>query len=55
MEALQHHGASYGTYLTLGRLVRCHPWCDGGSDPVPVKGTKVFSRLLAPTSENNSS
>ena len=32
--ALQQHGAVAGTYLTLGRLVRCHPWCDGGSDPV---------------------
>ncbi len=33
LQALQH-GAIAGTYLTLGRLVRCHPWCDGGFDPV---------------------
>ena len=34
LQALQQHGAVTGTYLTLGRLVRCHPWCDGGFDPV---------------------
>jgi len=34
LQALQQHGAAVGTYLTLGRLVRCHPWCDGGLDPV---------------------
>jgi putative membrane protein insertion efficiency factor len=34
LAALQQHGAIAGTYLTLGRLARCHPWCDGGLDPV---------------------
>jgi putative membrane protein insertion efficiency factor len=34
LQALQQHGAAAGTYLTLRRLVRCHPWCDGGLDPV---------------------
>ena len=37
LAALQQHGAAAGTYLTLGRLVRCHPWCDGGLDPVTAK------------------
>jgi len=37
LHALEQHGAVAGTYLTLGRLVRCHPWCDGGIDPVAVK------------------
>ena len=38
IEALQTHGAAQGSYLTLRRLARCHPWCDGGHDPVPAKG-----------------
>ena len=36
LQALQQHGAAAGTYLTLGRLIRCHPWCDGGLDPVAM-------------------
>ncbi len=35
LEALEHHGASRGTWLTLRRLVRCHPWGGSGWDPVP--------------------
>jgi uncharacterized protein len=35
MQALQLHGAASGVYLTLARLARCHPWCQGGIDPVP--------------------
>ena len=35
-EALQQHGAARGTYLTVRRLMRCHPWNDGGYDPVPL-------------------
>jgi len=34
-EALRHHGAARGTYLTVRRLMRCHPWNEGGYDPVP--------------------
>ena len=37
IEALQTHGAARGSYLTLRRLARCHPWCEGGHDPVPAK------------------
>jgi uncharacterized protein len=45
LEALGRHGATVGTYLTLYRLARCQPWCDGGHDPVPK--TTVFTRLVA--------
>jgi uncharacterized protein len=34
-QALQRHGAWTGTALSTGRLLRCHPWCAGGHDPVP--------------------
>ena len=34
-QALQQHGAIRGTYLTVRRLMRCHPWHEGGYDPVP--------------------
>jgi hypothetical protein len=35
MEAVEHHGVIFGAFLTLKRLLRCHPWCPGGVDPVP--------------------
>lgn len=37
LEALEVHGAAKGSYLTLHRLGRCHPWCAGGVDPVPKR------------------
>jgi uncharacterized protein len=35
LQALEQRGAATGTYLALRRVLRCHPWCDGGLDPVP--------------------
>ncbi|MFN5802755.1 MAG: membrane protein insertion efficiency factor YidD [Burkholderiales bacterium] len=36
-ESIEKHGAIAGTYLASKRLLRCHPWCQGGHDPVPEK------------------
>jgi uncharacterized protein len=41
LEALERHGAATGTYLTLARIARCHPWCAGGHDPVPIQEKKI--------------
>ena len=37
IEALQVHGPLAGSWLTLRRLLRCHPWHPGGIDPVPPR------------------
>lgn len=34
--ALQAHGAGSGSYLAARRVLRCHPGCAGGWDPVPA-------------------
>ena len=33
--AVERHGAIKGLGLTTKRLLRCHPYCEGGYDPVP--------------------
>ncbi len=35
VEAISHHGAIKGLFLAIRRLLRCHPWAEGGYDPVP--------------------
>jgi uncharacterized protein len=60
--ALDQHGAARGSYLTLKRLARCHPWCDGGHDPVPQAMTnadqnhdkRFLSRLISSTTSSSS-
>lgn len=34
-QAYQKYGFFKGTWLTIKRLLRCHPWAKGGYDPVP--------------------
>ena len=45
LEALERHGAAAGSYLTLRRLARCQPWCEGGCDPVPDQAPRLFTGL----------
>lgn len=41
MEALERHGAARGSVLAVRRVLRCHPWHPGGSDPVPTRGVSA--------------
>lgn len=34
-EAIQKHGPLKGSFLTIQRIARCHPWSTGGVDLVP--------------------
>jgi putative membrane protein insertion efficiency factor len=59
LQALRCHGAVRGGGLTMWRLLRCHPGCAGGLDPVPESASDtrlhrdrdaqpgLFTRLFA--------
>ena len=49
LQALQQHGAAAGSDLAARRILRCHPWCDGGLDPVPGTAPRLFTRLISST------
>ena len=55
LQALERHGAAAGSYLTVHRLMRCHPWCAGGSDPIPEQAPRLFTALFSPTSSKKTS
>jgi putative membrane protein insertion efficiency factor len=37
MESLRSHGLIKGSYLTIKRIGKCHPWGGHGYDPIPTK------------------
>jgi len=44
LESVERHGAVRGSWLTIRRVGRCHPWAAGGYDPVPTEFSWRASR-----------
>lgn len=51
LRALEVHGAVKGSWLTIRRIGRCHPWSMGGVDYVP--GTPEAAEWLASQSASH--
>lgn len=56
LEAVTVHGSIKGSWLATRRLASCHPWAEGGYDPVPGTGAQPHVREAsddeAPDSES---
>lgn len=39
LQAIDEHGLMRGGYLSLRRILKCHPFHAGGYDPIPLKKT----------------
>ena len=37
IEALEEYGFFKGSYLSIKRIMRCHPFGKSGFDPVPIR------------------
>lgn len=55
VEAISHHGSLKGLYLSVKRLLRCHPWAEGGYDPVPgtVQSQQVELTSCCPQADHS--
>ena len=52
LQALERHGPVAGSYLAGRRLLRCHPACAWGHDPVPDQAPGLLSRFCNPSSDS---
>ena len=43
IEAISEHGVLKGGYLSVRRIIKCHPLHEGGHDPVPTKQDKPLN------------
>ncbi|MDH5748217.1 MAG: membrane protein insertion efficiency factor YidD [Rhodospirillales bacterium] len=47
-ESVSRHGAARGSVLAVWRILRCHPWNEGGVDPVPTPVHAETRKDVAP-------
>ena len=41
--AVQEYGLIVGSFFAARRVLRCHPWAEGGIDDVPLKKRRRFT------------
>ncbi|ETX11100.1 hypothetical protein MUS1_12050 [Marinomonas ushuaiensis DSM 15871] len=44
IQAIEQKGIIKGVYLGIKRLLKCHPWHEGGLDPVPPCDCKTNNK-----------
>ena len=51
--AISEHGVLPGGWMALRRLARCHPFCAGGFDPVPLRRSRIREASDAPLPDSS--
>lgn len=50
IEAFKKRGFIVGLIMSVWRILRCNPYCEGGYDPVPDKGLRYKGSRVIPAS-----
>ncbi|MEO7253818.1 MAG: membrane protein insertion efficiency factor YidD [Casimicrobium sp.] len=51
-DAIGEYGVIRGSTMGAMRLAKCHPWHEGGYDPVPTNSHSAAHTVARPTSSN---
>ena len=54
IEAINKHGSIKGGWMATKRIGRCHPFCAGGYDPVPLTEAEKIQRTREMLETENS-
>ena len=46
-DSVSQHGVFKGLYLSCCRLAKCHPWHEGGFDPVPCSHSHSSQKVVS--------
>ena len=52
LEAIAAYGIIKGLGMTISRISKCHPFHQGGYDPVPINLTPIDSAKITPVQIN---
>jgi len=53
VQAIEAHGLLKGGWMGVKRICRCHPWSEGGEDPVPGPASRSLDDPTSRSDDRN--